>query len=93
MVAREKVISYILSIKADIYVDTPFGNEETDILDRALDCLENGDRSQLKRLERIEAAAIAIDGIEMRNCVEIPLSAWEDLQKALYPTKDENVCG
>lgn len=84
MGVRKLIAAYISSIKADLYVDTPFGNEETDIIDRVLDYLENRNNSQLKRLERIEAAALSIDGIEMRNCVEIPLSAWEDLQDALY---------
>ena len=40
--------------------------------------------NQVDRLLRIEAAALAIDGIELSNCVEIPISAWEDLQAALY---------
>lgn len=40
------------------------------------------------RLLLIETAALAIDGIEMSDCVEIPLSAWEDLQDALYGKAD-----
>lgn len=56
---------------------TPPGTKE-------MHCNDAQVESLCARLLRIEAAALAIDGIEMRNCVEIPLSAWEDLQDALY---------
>ena len=40
-------------------------------------------KEEYLRLHAIEDAARVIDGIEFYNSVEIPIPAWQDLQKAL----------
>jgi hypothetical protein len=40
--------------------------------------------AEIERLRRIETAALACDGIEMRYCYEVPVQAWEDLMQATW---------
>ena len=58
-----------------------------DLSETLLNAADELNSKKLHRLRKIEAAALAIDGIEMRNCVEIPLAAWEYLQSALNNPK------
>ena len=42
---------------------------------------------EIERLEKIESAALACDGIEMESWYEVPISAFEDLMKAAWEGK------
>ena len=43
----------------------------------------NAARAGMDRLERIEFAAMSCDGIDMGDCYQVPVAAFEDLISAL----------
>jgi len=45
----------------------------------------------LVRLQNIEYAALACDGIDMGRFAEVPIEAWDDLQKALRGEPDTEI--
>ena len=46
--------------------------------------------TEIESLQKIEAAAVACDRIEMRDCYEVPKQAWEDLMKVVWEAQASN---